>query len=132
MDSIDFESLMSELDGDEDGEDVNEDVNEEELGELFQSRATRDPRVVRSIESVAMDAEARRPRPRHGDPEEESDCGLSDDEIFSLHESELEGLWPQWGERRCAQLGRGIPAGVEVTPQHLPRTASSARPLSYK
>ena len=130
MDSIDFESLMGELSGGKDGEG---DINEEELSELFQSRTARDPRIVRSIESVAMDAEARMSRPScyDGDPEE-AECGLSDDEIFSPHESELEGLWPQWGERRCAQLGRGIPAGVEVTPQHLPRTASSARPLSYK
>jgi len=119
MDSIDFDFLLNDDDGD-----------------LTDEPVARDPRVVRSIESVAHDAEARRYRQEReeypGPGPDDDDLGWSDAEILSLDESELECLWPQWGDRRCSQPGRGIPAGVTVTPQHLPRTASTARPLSYK
>ena len=126
VDSIDFDFLLGDED---DGGDL------EPTEGLWEPRA-RDPRIVRSIESVADDAEARHASLRRGGERDEQDdnddLGWPEAEIFALHESELECLWPQWGERRCAQLGRGIPAGVTIEPQHLPRTASNTRPLDYK
>ena len=124
VDSIDFDFL---LDDEGDGDDL-------EPTEGLWEPPARDPRIVRSIESVADAAEARHASLRHGDErgDDDGDLGWPDEEIFALHESELECLWPQWGERRCAQLGRGIPTGVTIEPQHLPRTASNTRPLDYK
>ena len=96
----------------------------------------RDPRIVRSIEEASREAEARLPQRRQRGLEysdTDDDPGMTDDEVLALGESDLECLWPRWGERRAAQLGRGVPPGVTVVPQHLPRTASSGgRPLSYK
>jgi hypothetical protein len=99
----------------------------------------RDPRTVRSIEDASRDAEIRLSRRQRGSecgfaPSADGDLGMTDDEVLALDESDLECLWPAWGERRAAQLGRGVPPGVTVVPQHLPRSASSAagRPLSYK
>ena len=123
MDSIDFDSIDfdSLLEGDSDGE-----------------PPSRDPRTVRNVEEVSCEAEMRLSRLQRGllecgSSEADGDLGMTDDEVLALDESDLECLWPAWGERRAAQLGRGVPPGVTVVPQHTPRTASSAgRPLSYK
>lgn len=122
MDSIDFDFLTNN-DGDE-GQDSDELM-------FLQATSQRDPRVVRSIGEVADDAEARlASRQARGiDDEAVEDLGF---DILSLHESELESLWPTGGERRVASLGRGIPPGITITPQHLPQGRGEARPISYK
>ena len=122
MESIDFDFLT-------DGSNDDESQDSDDLTHLW-ATPQRDPRVVRSVNEVADDAKARlASRQARGihEPEEELDF-----DILSLHESELEGLWPTWGERRVASLGRGIPTGVTITPQHLPRSGGNARSLSYK
>jgi len=122
VDSIDFDSIdFDSLKGDSDGE-----------------PPSRDPRTVRSIEEVSCEAEIRLSRLQRGpecDLDTGDDLGMTDDEVLALDESDLECLWPTWGERRAAQLGRGVPVGVTVVPQHTSKTASSSaigRPLSYK
>lgn len=120
MESIDFDFLANE-----DGEGPNPD-------DLTFLRAIpeRDPRVVRSVNEVADDAEARMAsRQARGIREPAGELAF---DVLSLHESELECLWPAWGERRVAALGRGIPPGVTITPQHLPRGGGEARSISYK
>lgn len=122
MESIDFDFLANDDEGDSD------DLI------FLQAAAERDPRAVRTIGEVADDAEARMAsrqasRQARGMDDEPVDLGF---DILSLHESELEGLWPTWGERRVASLGRGIPVGVSITPQHLPRGGGKSRPISYK
>ncbi len=121
MDSLDFDFLTS---GGGDSPDS------DDLTSLW-SEPRRDPRVVRSIGEVADDAEARMAsRQARGIDDEPVEL---DFDILSLHESELEGLWAAWGERRVASLGRGIPPGVTITPQNLPRGGGGeARPVSYK
>ena len=119
MDSIDFDSLLGEDSGGE--------------------PPSRDPRTVRSIEEVSSEAEIRLSRLQRGllecgSSEADGDLGMTDDEVLALDESDLECLWPTWGDRRAAQLGRGMPPGVTVVPQHLPKSASASggRPLNYK
>lgn len=126
MESIDFDFLTNE--NGEESQDSNEDFM------FLQATPQRDPRVVRSIGEVADAAEVRlASRQARGIHEPAEELGF---DILSLHESELESLWPTWGERRVASLGRGIPLGVTITPQHLPRAArlsgGEARPISYK
>lgn len=122
MDSIDFDFLAK---NDDDG---NSDSSD--LTSLWTHH--RDPRVIRSIGEVANDAEARlASRQARGiDVDADADAEL-DFDILSLHESELEGLWPTWGERRVASLGRGIPLGLTITPQYLPKGGSESRSISY-
>lgn len=131
MDSIDFDFLLE-------GEADDEPPPQAPCGS-GDEMPSRDPRVVRSIEEVSCEAEMRLSRLQHG-PEcgpsdaADGDLGMTDDEVLALDESDLECLWPTWGERRTAQLGRGVPPGVTVVPQHLPKSASAGggRPLNYK
>lgn len=123
MESIDFDFLANSDDEGQDSDDII----------FLQAASQRDSRVVRTIGEVADDAEARlasrlASRQARG-IDEPADLGF---DILSLDESELESLWPTWGERRVASLGRGIPPGVSITPQHLPRSGGEARPISYK
>lgn len=99
---------------------MSDDVTDDEVEQLW--RSERDPRIVRSISEVAAEAELRRTA---GRPAPRTAALLSDAEIASLDESDLEALWPRWGERRTAQLGRGIPPGLTITPQHLPHSANA-------
>ena len=128
MDSIDFDFL---LEGDVDSE-----PTPMSLSRTSDELPLRDPRIVRSIEKVSSESRIRRGPEECGFDSEaaDDDLGMTDDEVLALDESDLECLWPAWGERRTAQLGRGVPTGVTIVPQHLPKTASSAsgRPLSYK
>jgi len=103
---------------------MNDDVTDEEIGQLW-CNSDRDPRIVRSISEVAADAELRSPALPADRPQPRTAALLSDAEIESLDEYDLEGLWPRGGERRVVQLGRGIPQGCSITPQHLPRMASA-------
>lgn len=119
MESIDFDFLAN---SDDDGQDSDDII-------FLHAAPRRDPRMVRTIGEVADDAEARLASRQARGIDEPADLGF---DILSLHESELEGLWPTWGERRVASLGRGIPPGVSITPQHLPRGGGEARPISYK
>lgn len=121
MDSIDFDFLTNNDNGDGD-------QDSDDLTSLW-ATPQRDPRVVRSIGDVADDAEARlASRQARGIEDEPVEL---DFDILSLHESELEGLWTTWGESRVASLGRGIPQGLTITPQYLPRGGGEARPTSY-
>jgi len=117
MDSIDFDFL------------ANSDDDDSDLTALW-ATPNRDPRVVRSIDEVA-DADARLASQTRGIGELAEEQEL-DFDIPSLHESELEGLWPTWGERRVASLGRGIPLGLTITPQYIPKGGGESRSISYK
>lgn len=126
MDSIDFNFLAKN-----DDDDNSDNSDGSDLTSLWTHR---DPRVIRSIGEVANDAEARlasrQARGIDADTDADTDAEL-DFDILSLHESELEGLWPTWGERRVASLGRGIPLGLTITPQYLPKGGGDARSTSY-
>lgn len=130
MDSVDFDFLLEW--------DADDELPPQSLCGSSDEMPSRDPRVVRSIEEVSCEAEIRLSRLQRGmecDPEAaDSDLGMTDDNVLALDESDLECLWPTWGERRSAQLGRGVPPGVTIVPQHLPKSASAGggRPLSYK
>lgn len=121
MESIDFDFLTN-------GSNEDESQDSDDLIHLW-ATPQRDPRVVRSVNEVADAAEARLASRQARGIHEPEELGF---DILSLHESELEGLWPTWGERRVASLGRGIPTGVTITPQYLPRSGGDARSLSYK
>jgi len=122
MDSIDFDFLANN----DDGNDMDQ-GSDDDLIALW-ATPDRDPRVVRSIGDVADNAEAHlASRQARNNDEVELDF-----DILSLHESELECLWPTWGERRVASLGRGIPLGLTITPQYLPKgNGGKARPTNY-
>lgn len=93
-----------------------------------------DLRMARSISDVAdADVDRRFVREDYSDPTAPRESAMPDHVIDSLDEFDLTALWVQAGEAvRVASLGRGIPAGVVITPQHLPRGGgASAGTLCY-
>jgi len=118
MDSIDFDFL------------VNNDNNDDTNSNALRRALDRDPRVVRSIGDVADNAEGRLASRQARNTGIQPDGSELDFDILSLNESDLESLWPAWGERRVASLGRGIPTGITITPQYLPKSEGAIRPVS--
>ena len=93
-----------------------------------------DLRMARSISDVAdADSAKRSVREEYSDRPTPRESAMPDHVIDGLDEFELVALWTQAGEAvRVASLGRGIPAGIVITPQHLPRGGgASAGTLSY-